>query len=85
MTINDCNEYSEWPGVGCKATFAAISEAQATSQNSQNYADDMYAAGAILVVVGVGYMVLRKRRTASIDLEKEESGQFEMMSDGVQA
>lgn len=80
MTINDCNEYSDW-GVGCKATFGAISDEEA----AQSYADDMYAAGAILVVVGVGFMVMRKRRMASIDLEKEENGQFEMMSDGVQA
>jgi len=84
MDLTDCNEYSEF-GFQCKSTFQALSNDQAAAQNSQAY-DNMYAAGAILIVGGVGYFVMRKRRTASIDLNEEENSNFEMMSDaGVRA
>ena len=80
MTLTDCNEYSGY-GFGCRTTFRALPETQSSSQS-----ENMYATGAVLIVVGVGYFVLRKRRTASIDLEQEENNAtFSMMNDGVRA
>lgn len=90
MTMNDCNELSSF-GLGCKTTFDALSDQEAADSNASNYTDDMYAAAAIMIVAGVGYIVVRKRRVASIDLNQEEKAaeneaHFEMMSEtGVRA
>ena len=80
MTLTDCNEYSGY-GFGCRTTFRALPETQSSSQS-----ENMYATGAILIVAGVGYLVFRKRRTASIDLDHEENNaNFTMMNEGVRA
>lgn len=85
MTLNDCNEYTDFV-FGCKASFGAISETEASSMKNQSSSDSVYATGAVLIVAGVAYMVLRKRRTASIpDLEKKENNNFIIMRDGVAA
>jgi len=86
MTLNDCNEYSRF-AFGCTSTFNALSDTEvaATVEEEAEYA---YAAGAIVIVAGIGYLVFRKRRVASLEKEEEgeESPSFEMMSEaGVRA
>lgn len=93
MTMNDCNYYSSF-GFGCTTSFTAVSSGDADGVDESELADDMYAAAAILVVAGVAFLVVRKRRMkAKLNLD-EESGDgattdhFKRMEDfraGVQA